>query len=211
MTELDPARDDASAVGAPAGDPVEAGALRAAMIARALPAIGVGLGITFTADHSSRLGLLALGVLGLASAVALVGGALRLPRGEALRDLHLGLGVVAGLAGAIALVLPGTRLSFLLLILGAWATIAGALELVWGLRHRRGAAGARAGAGHPVARDALIVGAGTLALALVIALISDPVSAVGFLGAYGVVVGVFLVIAALSLPRGTASKEHSPS
>lgn len=216
MTEHDPARPAAAPADSAHGGRTDGGALRTALVLRALPLLGVGLGITFTADHSSRLGLLALSILGLASAVALAAGALRLPRGEALRDLHLGLAVVNGIAAVLALLLPGTRLSFLLLVLGAWSVIAGALELVWGLRHRRAAAQAeRQRAGHPIARDALIVGAGTLALALVLALTSDPVSAVGFLGAYGVVVGVFLVIAALSVPRGTATgtpqKEHSPS
>ena len=216
MTEHDPVGAAAAPADQARGRATDGGALRTALVLRALPLLGVGLGITFTADHSSRLGLLALSILGLASAVALAAGALRLPRGEALRDLHLGLAVINGIAGALALVLPGTRLSFLLLVLGAWSVIAGALELVWGLRHRRAASAAGASpAGHPIARDALVVGAGTLALALVLALTSDPVSAVGFLGAYAAVVGVFLVIAALSVPRGTATgtpqKEQSPS
>lgn len=184
------------------GGPTGRAALRAPVLVRALPALGVGLGITFTADHSSRLGLLALGILGLASALALIVGALRLPRGEALRDLHLGLGVVYAIAGAVALLLPGTRLSFLLLVLAGWSVISGALELVWGIRRRTD---------HPFGRDALIVGGGTLALAVVLGLTSDPVSAVGFLGAYAVVVGVFLVIAALSLTRGPSQKEQHAS
>lgn len=203
MAEHDP-ENDATALGEPSAQARASSpsALRTLVLLRALPALGVGLGITFTADHSSRIGLVALGILGLGTALALVPGALRLPRGEALRELHLGLGVVYGIAGAVALLLPATRLSFLLLVLAGWSVIAGALELVWGIRHR---------ADHLFGRDALIVGGGTLALAVVLGLTSDPVSAVGFLGGYAIVVGVFLVIAALSLVWGPSQKEQHAS
>lgn len=196
-----PHEHDAHAVGDPVASP-PAVALRPLVLVRALPALGVGLAITFTADHSSQVGLTAVGILGLTTALAVVVGALRLPRGEALRELHLGLGVVYAIAGAIALLLPATRLSFLLLVLAGWSVIAGALELVWGIRHRTD---------HPFGRDALIVGGGTLALAVVLGLTSDPVSAVGFLGGYAIVVGVFLVIAALSLVWGPSQKEQHAS
>lgn len=196
--------NDATALGrpsAPSGEPGRS-ALRRAVLLRALPALGVGLGITFTPDHSSRIGLIALGILGLATAIALLAGALRRTRSEALRELHIGLGVVYATAGTVALLLPATRLSFLLLVLAGWSVIAGALELVWGIRHR---------SDHPFGRDALIVGGGTLALAVVLGLTSDPVSAVGFLGGYAVVVGVFLVIAALSLGGAPSQREQHAS
>lgn len=193
-------------------------ALRAALVLRALPLIVVGLVITFTADHSTTFGFVMLGVLGLSSAAVLVLGGLRLPAGDALRGLHLGLGALASVVGALALALSSFGLGFLLLLVGAYAAFGGVGELVWGIRRR---------AAHPIARDAIVVGGATALLAVVTALIGDPVSAVGFLGAYAIIAGVFLVIAGLSAggapadaavgtdparTHGTSDeKEHSPS
>lgn len=177
-------------------------ALALAVALRALPLVVAGLVITFTPDHSARVGLLALGVLAIALALLLGIPALRLPRTEPLRTLHGPLAIIAGLTGVIALLRVEAGLPFLLVIASGWAALSGAVELVWGIRHR---------GRHPLARDALVVGGATLALAVVYAIVSDPISAVGFLGGYAVVVGVFLVIAALSLAWGTSQKEHSPS
>lgn len=177
-------------------------ALWAATIMRAAPPIVVGAAITFTADHSARLGLTALGLLGIVSAVVLGGTALRLGRAEPLRALHAGLALIALATGSLSLVSIDAGLPFLLLLGGGYAALSGAWELVWGIRRR----------GHHVfARDAVIIGAATLALAVIFAFVDDPVTAVGVLGAYGIVVGVFLVIAGLSLKWGASQKEPSPS
>lgn len=168
-----------------------------APVLRALPAIVVGLSITFTADHSAQLGLVMLAVFGLGSAVALFGTSLGMTPAEPLRGLHRGLALIAALAGVLALVAAlgqGGALPVLLLLIGGYAVLAGALELVWGIRHRGLS---------PLARDGVIVGAGTLALAVIVALVADPVSAVGFLGAYGIVLGIFLMIAGFSLRFAT--------
>ncbi len=189
------------------------GALRAALVLRAVPLIVVGLVITFTKEYPTSFGFVMLGVLGLASAAGLVLGALRLPAGDALRGLHLGLAVVATVVGGLALALSSFGLAFLLLLVGAYAAFGGVGELVWGIR-RRGA--------HPIARDAIVVGAATALLALIATLVGDPRSAAGFLGAYAIIAGVFLVIAGISVggtadgttdstPGTTADKEHSPS
>ena len=164
--------------------------VRAAVLLRALPLIVVGLIITFTADHSTAIGFVMLSVLGLASGASLGLGALRLPSRDALRALHLGLATLAVIVGVLSLALSSRSLGFLLLLVGAYAAFGGVGELVWGIR-RRGV--------HPFARDAIVVGGATALLALVTALIGDPVSAVGFLGAYAIIVGVFLVIAGLSI------------
>ncbi len=177
-------------------------ALTRATLLRAAPLLVVGLVLTFTADHSARTGLLALGALGAVSAMVLGGSALRLPAGEALRSLHAGLAVIAGITGLVSLARSDAGLPFLLLVVSGYAVLSGAWELVWGIR-RRGA--------HAFARDAVVVGTGTLALAVIVAVIDEPVAVVGFLGAYAIVVGVFLVIAALSLTGGASQKEHSPS
>jgi uncharacterized membrane protein HdeD (DUF308 family) len=176
-------------------------ALWFAPVVRALPALIVGLAITFIADHSALLGLVMLAIFGLGSAIALVATGLRLERSEPVRSLHGALSVVAALVGllaAAAAAVFGSTLPVLLLLVGGYAVLAGALELVWGIRHRDRS---------PLARDAVIVGVGTLALAVVLALVADPVSAVGFFGAYTVVLGVFLIIAGLSLRWSASPKE----
>jgi peptidoglycan/LPS O-acetylase OafA/YrhL len=108
----------------------------------------------------------------------------------------------AAVLAAIAAVATGGSLPLLLLLVGGFAVLAGALELVWGLRHR---------VVSPLARDAITVGGGTLALAIVLALVADPVSAVGFFGAYAVILGIFLLIAGLSLKWSTPMKEGAAS
>ncbi|KQV25895.1 MULTISPECIES: hypothetical protein [unclassified Microcella] len=177
-------------------------AIARAVLLRAAPLLIAGLVITFTADHSPRLGLLALGLLGAALGAAVGLPALGLPRDEPLRGLHAMLAGLALVTGALALLRLDAGLPFLLVIAGGWAVLSGAVELVWGIRHRTH---------HPFARDAIVVGGATLVLAVVLAIVADSISAVGFLGAYAILVGVFLVIAALSLTRGASQKEHSPS
>lgn len=172
---------------------------------RAVPAIVVGLIITFTADHSPALGLAMLGAFGVGTGLVLGLTALRMSGTEPLRPLHVGLALIAGIAGALALAVlltVGGGLPLLLLLVGGYAVLAGALELVWGIRHRDRS---------PLARDAVVIGSGTLALAVVLALVGDPVSAVGFFGAYAVVLGVFLLIAGFSLKWSTPVKESPAS
>jgi uncharacterized membrane protein HdeD (DUF308 family) len=177
-----------------------------APLLRAAPALVVGLSITFIADHSALVGLVMLGVFGLASAAVLTITGARMSRAEPMRPLHRGLAVITGLAGLLALVVVATAttavLGMLVLLVGGYAVLAGALELVWGIRHRERS---------PLARDAVVIGVGTLALAVVLAFVGDPVSAVGFFGAYAVVLGIFLVIAALSARWSTQPKENGAS
>jgi hypothetical protein len=174
-------------------------------VLRAVPALVVGLIITFTANHSPALGLSMLGAFGLATAITVTVSGMMLSAGEPLRSLHVGLAVIAGLVGALALVVlavMGAGLAMLLLLVGGYAVIAGAFELVWGIRHRGRS---------PFARDAVVVGIATLALAVVLALVGDPVSAVGFFGAYAVMLAVFLLIAGFSLKWSTPVKESIAS
>lgn len=176
-----------------------------APVLRAVPAIAAGLIITFTADHSPIVGLTMLAVFGLGSAVVLLVTASRMRTVEPVRGLHRGLSLVAAVAGALAiavLVSGAAGLALLLLLVGGYAVLAGALELVWGIRHRD-----RSG----FARDAVIIGAGTLALAVVLAFVGDPVSAVGFFGAYAVMLGVYLAIAGVSLRLVTPAEESPAS
>lgn len=174
-------------------------------VLRAVPAAIAGLVITFTANHSPTLGLVMLGVFGLGSAVVLALTSVAMGAGEPLRSLQLGLAIIAGVSGAVALAvvtLMGAGLAMLLLALGGYAVVAGGLELVWGIRHRGRSA---------FARDAMVIGAATLALAIVLALVGDSVSAVGFFGAYAVMLAIFLLIAGLSLKWSTPMKESTAS
>jgi len=176
-----------------------------APVLRALPAVAIGLTITFTADHSPLLGLTMLGAFGVGTAVVLALISLRMDRGEPARSLYRGLALIAGLAGALAFIVVVSRgggLPLLLLLVGGYAVLAGAFELVWGIRHRDRS---------PLDRDAVIIGSGTLVLAVVLALVGDPVSAVGFFGAYAVMLGIFLFIVGFSLKWSTSAKEGAAS
>lgn len=176
-----------------------------APVLRAVPAMVIGLTITFTADHSALVGLVMLSVFGIATAAVLVVTSLRTGRGDPVRSLHRGLALFSGVAGSLALVVvvtAGAGLPLFLLLVGGYAVLAGAFELVWGMRHRDRS---------PLARDAVIIGTGTVALAVVLALVGDPVSAVGFFGAYAVMLGIFLFIVGLSLKWPTTVKEGATS
>jgi uncharacterized membrane protein HdeD (DUF308 family) len=77
-----------------------------------------------------------------------------------------------------------------------WAAVTGILELLAGLRLRGRTA---------AARDWIAAGALTALLALVFVLLPlDPVTAVGLLGAYLVVLGVLLLIGGFSLKWAAA-------
>lgn len=160
-------------------------------LTRAVVALAVGLTVTFLADHSPRVGLIALGVLGLAGGlvIALLGRG-RVADQTAARMLA-GQGILSAVIGAISLVLAftGAGLGSLLLLATLFAVLTGALELYAGIRTR-----------HTVGREWLTVGAGTIVFALVLLIAPlDSVAVVGFIGAYGIILGVYLMIAAFSL------------
>ncbi|CAD6011379.1 HdeD family acid-resistance protein [Agreia sp. COWG] len=163
-------------------------------IARAIPAIVVALVVAFTPNHSSVVGLLVFGTFAVAS--GLLTGILTyrtLPTGTG-RTLLLTQSAVAFVTGALALGLQGFGLGFLLYLVSVFAAITGILELVTGLRAR----------GQAPAKDWVVVGSLTAVLALVFLLLPlTDLVAVGLFGAYGVVLGVYLVIAGLSLRWGT--------
>jgi uncharacterized membrane protein HdeD (DUF308 family) len=184
---------------------------------RAVPALAMGVIITFSPDHSPRIGLLVFGAAVVVTGLVLVVGALtRLRDDPSSRTLQLLQGLVGLVAGVVALVLTSGGLTALVAVVLAWAFVTGALELVTGLR-RRGRS--------PLARDWTTVGALTLALALAFVLVppdyarelggieriegvlTSSTVLVGLLGAYGALIGVFLVIAGLSLKWQTTSPD----
>lgn len=180
-----------------------------APLARAIPALALGLVITFSADHSSLFGLVGFGVFGVVTAAVLLASALRADRG--IRGIALLHGIVTGVAAVAALVVPTGGVGYLVVVVSAWAIITGALEVVDGIRFRTL---------RIAARDWLLTGALTLLLGVAFLLVpqgftqtysfddkgttvsgtlTDAIILVGILGAWAVIVGVQLAIATLTL------------
>lgn len=164
-------------------------------LARALVALAAGAAVTFSADHTPSFGLAVFGGFAVLSGViAIVLTGSRLP--VAPRGLLIGAGAVTVLAGAAAvLALGAPSLTGLVGVVAAWAIVSGALEFTAGMR-ARGAAAPVAAAG----RDWRFVGAATAVLGIVFLLLPPhPVVTVGLVGAYAVILGVYLAIAGFSL------------
>lgn len=170
-------------------------------LARAIVAAVAGCVITFSPDHSPAFGLAVFGGFAIASgAVSLVIGLRTLSgpgRTPALAAATITL--VAGVLGLIA-VPVAALMSFVALVAG-WALVTGALEFSSGRR------------GHGLAaRDAVVVGIGTVLLGAAFALLPPhPVVSVGLLGAYAVMLGVYLAIAAFSLKWAAGADAAAPS
>jgi uncharacterized membrane protein HdeD (DUF308 family) len=178
------------------------------VIARALPALILGGAITFTAQHSPSLGLISLGIFGLSTGAIFVASLVWAPRADGSRPVVLGHAIVLLVVGAVSLAFPGAGLEFLVLAITAFAVITGFLELYLG---------ARKGRPRPERRDGVFLGGVTVLLALAVLIVppgfiqsstgpdgvvrelTASVIIVGLLGAYWVVIGVYLVIAGLSV------------
>lgn len=180
-----------------------------AQLARAVPALIVGLVITFSADHTALFGLLTFGAFAILTGGVLAWGAGRLEE-RAWRLLSLTQAAVAVVLGAAALAWNSAGPGFLFLLLAIFAATTGFLELYLGLRAR---------GRHPAARDWLTVGVMTALLAIAVLLVpadyalpwssddkgtlvsgvlTSQIIVVGILGAYAILVGVFLAIGGLS-------------
>lgn len=180
-------------------------------IVRAVAALAVTVAITFNADHSAPVGFMAFGLLAaITGLVVAVGAIVAMPVRE--RSLVVAQGAVGIVAGIIALLAPGAGVPFLLFLVSAWAAVSGFLELFTGIRARRRIAHAR---------DWIFAGALTAIFAIVVLVIpadyqqtftgpddverslTASVILVGIIGAYAAILGVYLVIAGLSLKWGT--------
>ena len=205
------------------------GAQRAAYwpmpIARAVPAAGLALVITFSADHSARFGLITFGVFGIIAGLVLGAVAWLRLAGSRVRPYFLTQSAVTLVAGLAAVLVSSghsssSEVRFLFLIFTIFLAVTGFLELYSGARSRRR---------FVASGDWIGVGALTVIAALAFVLIppdyrqnySGPdhvkrvldasVVAVGALGAWAAVTTVFLVIAGLSAKWGTqASAASSP-
>jgi uncharacterized membrane protein HdeD (DUF308 family) len=117
-------------------------------------------------------------------------------------------GLVTAVAGLLALSFQGAGLAVYLFIVSVWAAVTGFIELYAGLRERSRTA--REGIRSPVARDWIAVGALTAVFAVVYLLLPpNAVVAIGLLGAYLVIVGVYLAIAGFSL-KWDGARTNSP-
>jgi uncharacterized membrane protein HdeD (DUF308 family) len=167
--------------------------LQKILVVGAIIFVAVGLFITFTQSHSAATGLFALAVFGIGLAVANIAATVWDKKNH-LSVESLPLSLISLLAGLFAVLIPQTdttaqALAFVYLVAG-WAVVSGALELYLANRN-----GFRTRAG----KDGLITAVLGLALGLLFLIAPlDIVSAVGFFGAYLVICGVHLGIAALT-------------
>lgn len=187
--------------------------VRHVQIARALFAALAAVMITFTADHSANVGLAVFSGFAIATGLVLLLSAwLVYPAGRRAPSVVLGVFMmIAGMIGGLP-PLRTTTMFFVLVI--AWAIATGVAELVAGIVQRR--------RGDADARDAILVGAVTLALAVGLLIVNPAYSldyfideagawftltgitiAVGLFGGYAAIVAVFLGIAGFS-PRREA-------
>lgn len=159
-------------------------------VLRAIPALIVGLVVTFNPDHSAHVGLLSFGAFALASGLIVLIGSMRTLADRVVRSVFIAHGAISVASGVAALVFWNGGVSVLLLIITVFAALTGVLELYASMRAR----------GSAPARDWFAVGAYTAVAAIVFVLLpSDSVVATGLIGAYGMILGVFLIIAGLSL------------
>lgn len=163
-------------------------------IGRALVALIAAVVITFNRDHSAAFGLVMFGGYAVVGGLVLAFASWRTLTDARDRQLFMVQGFVGVFAGALALIFADGGLGFFLYLVSVWGAVTGFLELYSGLRRRRSS---------PVdvsTRDWMSMGGLTAVLALAFLLLPpNTVVAVGLLGAYLVVLGIFLVIGGLSL------------
>lgn len=188
------------------------------LVARAVPAALVAIGITFTADHSVGIGWLTLSVFALLTGAIVAVGSFWMLRGSA-RSLLAIQGIVLVLVGLMAIIGRVTLpLPAFVMAIAIAFVLTGAIELAAGLRAR----GAQ-----PVARDWIFLGAVGIAFGLAVLLVptdlSQPITVpgkvvpdltasvmvVGALGAYAAIVAVFPAIAGLSLKWAKHPDQHA--
>ena len=186
---------------------------------RAVVALIVGFAITFTPAHSATFGLVAFGLFAVVEGAIVGAGALGDRAERRARGLFVVQGTLTVIAGIAALVLPEGGVHYFVWVVSAWAVVTGALELVSGIRAR-----GRVGSG----RDWMILGGLTLVLAIGFLLVPPDYSQtlggieqikgeltasvvlVGMFGAWAIVAGVLLGIAAVSA-RGPRPAKSAPS
>lgn len=157
---------------------------------RSITLLAVGLAIAFTAGHTAQFGLITFGVMALVSSVTLGVLAGGLESSTRARGLHIWQSLVSLVVGALAVGLSTTGTLFLLWAIVLWSLLVGVAEAF---------AGWRLPAGSALRQDWIVQGAMTVLLALVVLSQSaDSVAVVGFVGAWAIIMGVYLAIAGFS-------------
>ena len=188
--------------------------VRHVQLARAFFAALAAVMITFSPDHSAFVGLSVFSGFAIATGLVLLLSAwLVFPAGRRGPAILLGaFTVVAGMVGGVP-ALRSTTLVFVLVI--GWALLTGIVELAAGIVRRR----------EPSARDAVLIGAITIALGVALLFVSPAYSldyvieqageftltgisiAVGIFGGYAAIVAVFLAIAGFSPRRPSPARD----
>lgn len=186
---------------------------------RAFVALVVGFAITFTPAHSAAFGLVAFGLFAVVEGAVIAAGAFGDRSERRSRGLFVLQGALTVVAGVAALVLPAGGVHYLVWVVSAWAIVTGALEVVSGIRARSRT---------PAARDWMILGGLTLILAIAFLVVppdytqplggieqvtgqlTASVVLVGMFGAWAIVAGVLLAIAAVSA-RGPGPSSEATS
>ena len=181
---------------------------------RAVIALALAAVITFSADHSATFGLVVFGSFGVVTgAMIALAAVVSVERGVS-RGIRIAQGAITFVAGLAALLVLGGGLPYFVFLVSVWAAITGFLELYLGLRLRRAETGAR---------DSIFVGALTALFAIAVLLVppgytqdytvqdfqgqlTASIIVVGLLGAYFAILGVYLVIAGLSLKWSTDAR-----
>lgn len=173
--------------------------LGSAFILRAIPTLIAACVITFSGNHGPVLGLVVFLSFAFLVAPTLLLTIVMVPLTGVSRTM-VGIQSIATIAaGAVAAATLTGGLTALTLTMSIWAAITGAVELYAGIRCTDRAVG----------REWLVLGAFTAVFAIVEAAIPlNDVYAVGIFGAYAMIVGLFLVIAGISLRAGDATKSR---
>ncbi|NQX29257.1 hypothetical protein HQQ81_18075 [Microbacteriaceae bacterium VKM Ac-2854] len=169
-------------------------------LARAVVALAVGIVVTFSADHTPSFGLAVFGAFALVAGVigAILHTARVAGRARALLLTSASVDVLAGVI-AILLLLTAPSLDGFVYLVAVWGVFSGVPEFLAGRAARTDAPLAAA------SRDWRLVGAATALFGVVFAVLPPhPIVSVGLLGAYAVMLGVFLGIAAFSLKWAAA-------
>lgn len=181
---------------------------------RGVLALALGVLITLTLAHTPAFGLLTFGVFAVLSGVVIVAGSLLGAYGGRMSAAFVTQGALTVAAGVVALVLSSAGMAAYTIVVGSWALTVGILELVSGIVSRGRS---------PLARDWVLTGILTLALAAVAFLVppdfvqsftgdrgvegtlTASIVLVGVVGAWAVLVGVLQVISGITV-RGAGRR-----
>lgn len=150
----------------------------------------LGLAVAFSYGHTAQFGLVSFGVMALVTSVSLGVLAVGLETSTNARGLHIWQSLVSLVVGSLAIGLSTSGTLFLLWAVVLWSLLVGVAEIF---------AGWRLASGSALRKDWFIQGSITVILALVVLSQSaDSVAVIGFVGAWAIIMGVYLAIAGFS-------------